>query len=115
MILIAGTVDVDPTRREAALEAGQPHIEATRAWPGCIDYVWSADLLVPGRIYVYERWESEETLASHFAGPHYLAMRNTIAAHGMHAADVSKYRIDLSEPVYDPTGTPRADYFTEEA
>ena len=112
MILIAGTVDVDPAKRDAALEAGKPHMEATRAWKGCLDYVWSADPLVPGRIYVFERWDAEENLASHFQGPHYLAMRETIAAHGIRGVDVSKYRNDLCEPVYDPTGTPRADFFT---
>ena len=112
MILIAGTVDVEEGKRDAALLAGKPHMEATRAWPGCLDYVWSADPLVPGRIYVFERWESTETLAAHLVGPHYLAMRDTIGAHGIRGVDVSKYRVDLAEPVYDPTGTPRADFFT---
>ncbi len=112
MIIIAGTVDVDPARRDAALEAGCPHMEATRAQQGCIDYVWSADLLVPGRIYVFERWASEEDLRAHFEGPHYLAMRNTMASYGLVGADVLKYRMAVSEPVYDNTGTPRADFFT---
>ncbi len=115
MILIAGTVDVDPDQRDAALEAGRPHMEATRAQKGCVDYVWSADGLVPGRIYVYERWESQEALEAHFAGPHYLAMRDTMAAHGLRGADVSKYRPDLSGPVYDSQGRPRADFFTEQS
>lgn len=112
MIIIAGTVEVDPEQRDAALTAGCPHMQATRDQAGCIDYVWSADLLVPGRIYVYERWQSEDALRAHFEGPHYRAMRDTIAAHGLRAADVLKYRADQSEPVYDATGTPRADFFT---
>ena len=112
MIIIAGTVEVDPAQRDAALEAGCPHMKATRAQKGCIDYVWSPDLLVPGRIYVYERWESEDDLRAHFEGPHYLAMRDTVAAHGPRGADVLKYRMEISEPVYDPTGVPRADFFT---
>ncbi|MAE96463.1 MAG: antibiotic biosynthesis monooxygenase [Deltaproteobacteria bacterium] len=114
-VLIAGTVDVDPERRDEALEAGKPHMAATRAQDGCIDYVWSADLLTPGRIYVFERWRDQQALATHLKGPHYLAMRDTIASFGLHAADAIKYRIDLSEPVYDPTGTPRADFFTDPA
>ena len=113
MIIIAGTVDVDPARREEALAAGGPHMAATRAQAGCVDYVWSADPLVPGRIYVYERWESTETLAAHLSGPHFLAMRETIAARGIRGVDVSKFRISLAEPVYDPEGRPRADFFTE--
>lgn len=114
MILIAGTVDVDPEQRDAALLAGKPHMQNTRSQAGCMDYVWSADALVPGRIYVFERWASQEALAAHLSGPYYLAMRDTMAAHGLRGADVSKYRIDLSEPVYDATGTPRADFFTGE-
>ena len=112
MIIIAGTVDVDPERRDAALEAGRSLMEETRTQKGCLDYVWSADLVVPGRIYVYERWESEADLRAHFEGPYYLAMRDTIAAHGLRGADVMKLRPEISEPVYDPTGTPRADFFT---
>ena len=63
MIIISGTVDVDPEQREAALSAAQPHMRATRSLAGCLDYVWSADPLVPGGIYVYERWESRDHLA----------------------------------------------------
>jgi quinol monooxygenase YgiN len=114
IVIIAGTVDVDPERRDEALVAGKPHMQATRAQSGCLDYVWSADLLVPGRIYVYERWADQKSLAAHLAGPHYLAMRDTIAAHGLTGADVSKYRPDLIGAVYDPTGVARADFFDAE-
>ena len=114
MIRIAGTIDLDPAQRDAALEAACPHMERTRAQKGCLHYVWSADLLVPGRIYVYEAWESEADLAAHFEGPHYLGMRQTMAAHGLRGADVSKFRTSLEEPVYDPKGKPRADFFTSE-
>ena len=112
MILIAGTIDVNPEDRDAAIENGRPHMEATRKWKGCLDYVWSADPLLEGRIYVFERWETEADLAAHFEGPHYLAMRNTIAAFDVRGIEVLKYRNDLSEPVYDPKGVPRADFFT---
>ena len=111
-IVIAGTVDVDPEQRDDALRAGEPHMKATRAQAGCLDYVWSADPLVPGRIYVFERWADRASLEAHFEGPHYLAMRDTVAAHGIRGVDVLKYRIDLKEPVYDATGKARADFVT---
>ena len=110
-IIIAGTVDVDPDRRGAALEAAKTHMQATRAFPGCLDYVWSADPLTPGRIYVFERWASREELEAHFAGPHFTAMRDAIAAHGISGLDVAKYMLGLSEGVYDESGRPRADFF----
>ncbi len=115
MIIIAGTVDVDPEQRAAALEAGRPLIEPTLAQKGCLAYDWLPDPLRPGRIVVYERWESAEDLAAHFAGPHYVAMRDTIARFGLRGADVAKYEIARSEPVYDPKGQPRADFFAEGA
>ncbi len=113
MIVIAGTVDVDPEQRDQAVEASIPHQTATRAREGCLHYVWSADPLVPGRIYVYEKWASAEALNGHFDSPHFPAMRDTIAAHGIRGIDVEKIRVDLSEPVYDPQGRARADFFTE--
>jgi quinol monooxygenase YgiN len=111
MIIVAGTVDVDPERRDAAIEAGCPHMEATRAQSGCLDYVWSADPLVPGRIYVFERWEDAESLTAHFAGPHYLAMRDTIGSFGIRGVDVVKLEPARQGPVYDPKGKARADFF----
>jgi hypothetical protein len=39
-------------------------------------------------------------------------MLQTIAAHDIRGIYVAKYRIALSEPVYDPQGKPRADFFT---
>jgi quinol monooxygenase YgiN len=113
VIIIAGTVDVAVEKREAALEAAKVHMEATRQLKGCLDYVWSADPLTPGRIYVFERWSDRESLELHFASPHFIAMRDTIAAHGICGLDVAKYKIELSEGVYDPQGQPRADFYTE--
>ena len=112
MIIIAGTVDLDPEKREAALTSGCQHMEATRAQKGCMHYVWSADPLVAGRVYVYECWQSQEDLAAHLGGPHYRAMLQNMAAHEIRGMDVDKFKISLSEPVYDPEGRPRADFFT---
>jgi len=112
VIIIAGTVDVDPARREEALEAACEPMRATRQLEGCLDYVWSADPLVPGRIVIFERWQGQAQLEAHFESPHYPAMRDTIAAHGIRGLEVLKYRLDGSEPVYDPTGKPRADFFS---
>jgi hypothetical protein len=39
-------------------------------------------------------------------------MRVALAQFGIRGADVLKYRIDAAEPVYDETGTARADFFT---
>src|SRR5688572_5699410 len=115
MIIIAGTVEIDPERREAALAAGRDLEAATRRQPGCLDYVWTVDGLSPSTIYVYERWASQDALEAHFQGPNYNGMRAILGSFGLRGASVAKYRIDLEEPVYDATGSPRADFFTATA
>ena len=52
-------------------------------------------------------------LQNHFNNHWYQDMRVALAQFGIKGADVLKYRIELAEPVYDETGTARADFFTE--
>lgn len=115
-IIIAGFMKVDPAKREEFLKHTRQFIEASRAEPGCERYDWSADLSDPSIIYVYECWSDEEGLAAHFKMDPYWKTRAAFAEifgeNGIHEVEVNKYRIDVKEPVYDETGTPRADFFT---
>jgi len=114
MILIAGTVDLDPDQRDAALAATCELMAETRTQHGCLDYVWAPDSAVPGRIYVFERWRDRDALAAHFEGPYYRKMLAAMSSHGIRGVDVSKYRIDAAEPVYGADGRPSADFDSEE-
>ena len=58
---------------------------------------------------------SQDALEAHFQGPNYNGMRAILGSFGLRGASVAKYRIDLEEPVYDATGSPRADFFTATA
>ena len=112
IIIISGTVDIDPEQMDAALAAGKPLIEGALSQDGCLDYDWCPHPLTPGRIRVFERWRDEASLASHFQNHWYTDMRENIGSHGIKGADVAKYRVDVAEPVYDPEGVARADFFT---
>ena len=114
-IIIAGTIDVAPDKRASAIEKGKALLEPTRAQKGCLDYVFMEDTLVDGRIRVYERWENTEALQGHFDGPYYPAMRDLLGEHDVRSADVLKFSVAIAEPVYDPSGVPRADFFTAES
>ena len=113
MIIVAGTVEFDPAQRGAALAAASQLFAATRAQPGCLDYVWCADPSNESRVYVYERWRDTPTFAAHLAGPCYRGMLEVLGKHGLRSANVAKHRVDKSEPVYDANGKPRADFFTD--
>ena len=103
-ILIAAQIYLEPEGREAALKAAQPWIDGALAQPGCIHYDWSADMNDPTRVNVFEEWESEESLAAHFAGGQYAGMRNHLGSSGLIKANSKKYRIDAEGPVYNAAG-----------
>jgi len=62
MIVVAGALTVDPDGRAAYLRGCAGVVSAARQTEGCLDFELSPDLLEPGRINVFERWESQEDL-----------------------------------------------------
>jgi quinol monooxygenase YgiN len=58
MIIVSGSLRVDPTDRAAYIEGCREVVVAARAAVGCLDFHLSADPLEPDRINVYEQWES---------------------------------------------------------
>ncbi|MEV6649090.1 antibiotic biosynthesis monooxygenase family protein [Streptomyces sp. NPDC051219] len=93
MIIVSGRLYVDPAARDAYLAGCRTVVEQARATPGCLDFALSADLAEPGRINVYERWESDEQLmAFRGTGPE---PEQTAAVRD---AEVSRYRISAVEP-----------------
>ena len=112
-VLINGTVDFKPEDAIKVLPEIAQLMADTRAQIGCRHYVWSLDPAVPGRIYVHENWESVEHLRTHLASHFYTDMLEILYQYEIFATDILKYRIDHCEPVYDDTGTARADFFTD--
>ena len=111
-VVISGEVDLAPADRDRALTAARDLILMALAEPGCVHYAWTADLSVPGRINVFEEWDSQEELAAHLAGPAYQGMLAHLGGFGIQNAVTRKYRVDHVEPVYDAEGRPRADFVT---
>ncbi|MET7706932.1 antibiotic biosynthesis monooxygenase [Micromonospora sp. NPDC005413] len=64
MLIIAGSLRVEPEARDGYLADCAKVIAQARAAAGCLDFLLAADPLEPGRIHVYERWESAEQLAA---------------------------------------------------
>jgi quinol monooxygenase YgiN len=62
MIIVSGKLYVRPERREAFLAASLDAMVQARRASGCLDFVVAADPLEPGRVNVYERWDSEAAL-----------------------------------------------------
>ena len=68
MVIVAGHITVEPQQRESYLAGCVRIVEQARRAVGCLDVAICADLVDPGRVNIFERWESAlETFRS--SGP----------------------------------------------
>ena len=68
MIVVGGEFEVDPEQREEFIAERLELMRASRGEAGCLEYTFAADPLVPERVVLYERWESQAALDAHLAG-----------------------------------------------
>ena len=59
MVIVAGHITVEPEHRESCLAGCLSVVEKARRADGCLDFAITADLLDPGRVNLFERWESQ--------------------------------------------------------
>lgn len=111
-IVIAGEVDFPPENREAALSGAKALIDLALEEPGCRHYAWTADPHLPGRVHVFEEWDSAPELQAHLEGDAYRGMLAHLSGFSILNANTRKYRCDLSEPVYGPDGVATATFLT---
>jgi len=90
-IIVTGTIDFDPAKREDAIAAVTACMEATRAEDGCEHYAFSGDFTDPGRMYVSEQWASQEAMDTHMATPHLAALMGAMGGLGVTAASLTKW------------------------
>ena len=83
MIVVAGYIDIDPAGMDRAAPLVARVLEATRAEAGCVLYVISRSIDVPGRLHIHEEWESLEALAAHGEAPHLAAFRAELGEIGV--------------------------------
>jgi len=98
-IIIAGTINVDPAKAQAAIADAVVMMKATHEEAGNLAYVFSLDPLVPGQIQLFEKWESEEALAAHSSSPHMAELRPKMGSWGVTGADIKKYEIASEGPL----------------
>jgi len=69
-----------PEHREAAQAALAAIVADSRAEPGCREYIVHSDLDQEGDLCLYEVWDDEAALKSHFAQPHTSALSKQFEA-----------------------------------
>jgi quinol monooxygenase YgiN len=99
MLIVAGTMEVAPERREEFIAGREAGMRRSQAEPGCIEYVFTADPLVPGLVHLFERWESKEHLATHLEGIRSAEQPAGADAVPVLSAEVLQYEISAVGPV----------------
>ncbi|WP_436776963.1 putative quinol monooxygenase [Yinghuangia sp. YIM S09857] len=64
MIIVAGSLTVDPQDRDAYLTECAEVVTLARTAPGCLDFSLSPDPTAPERIIIFERWETPSAAES---------------------------------------------------
>ncbi|HME72109.1 MAG TPA: putative quinol monooxygenase [Myxococcota bacterium] len=99
MLVIAGSIVIDPTKREAAIVAAKEMMAATRREPGCRGYTFSLDLEDPGRVHLFEHWDSQSALDSHFQTAHMTRFNAAVAGLGVREAVIQKFEVSTVGPL----------------
>jgi quinol monooxygenase YgiN len=95
MVIVAGHITVDPEQRESYLAGCVSVVEQARAAAGCLDFAITADLLDPGRVNIFERWESQAAVeAFRSGGP------SSEQGAAMLSASVAEYDIADVRPLF---------------
>jgi quinol monooxygenase YgiN len=91
MLIIAGSITLDPAQRGDALSLAAPLMAETHKEDGCMEYVMYADPNDESKIGIYERWESEDALKSHFGAPHMAEFQAAVGQFDVTGMDVTRY------------------------
>jgi quinol monooxygenase YgiN len=62
MVIVAGHITVEAQQRESYLAGCVSVVERARGAAGCLDFAITVDPIDPGRVNVFERWESQAAL-----------------------------------------------------
>ena len=99
MLVVAGTITLDPAQRGAAEAAFDRMRAATMNEEGCLAYEAYHDRKDPGTVFLFERWRSQADLDAHFATPHMAEFGAAIAGCGVTSMEVKKYVVSSEGPV----------------
>jgi quinol monooxygenase YgiN len=99
MIIVAGTVRIEPNKLQEARGIMERMIAASRAEDGCIEYSYSVDVLDPRVVHVFEAWRDQETLQKHFKMPHLAEWRAAWPSFGISDRKLHMYEVSGSTPL----------------
>ena len=99
MLVIAGTITIDPANFDKLKAAAAQMMAETHKEPGNLAYVFSAGLEDPATIHIFAHWESQAALDLHFKAPHMAAFQAAIGGLGVKDMKIQKFEISSVGPL----------------
>lgn len=99
MLVIAGTITIDPAKLEEAKKAATIMMAETHKEPGNIQYVFSGSFSDDGVVHIFEEWESQDALDFHFKAPHMAEFQKKMGGFGIKGMSVLKYEVSSKGPL----------------
>lgn len=99
MIIVAGTVLIDPAKKDDALKIMKTMMEATQQEAGCISYRFFANPWDDAEILVFEEWETQDALTAHFHTAHMATFREHLPNYVTRPSVITRYVVSEHGPL----------------
>lgn len=93
MIVVSGTITIDPSNADRCEELTAVLVAATRQEPGNLAYEYTRSHSEPGSWRVFEEWQDEAALNEHMASPHMAEFMGAAAELGITGVDIQRYDV----------------------
>jgi len=91
MIVLNVKIETNPGTAAALKDAVAAMEKASRAEPGCIEYVFSTELNNPTNIRIIEHWNDIDALKKHFTLPHMATFNEAMRENPPKSVDVKMF------------------------
>ena len=99
MLIVTGTIQIDPADVERARAAAQVMMRETWKEDGCHVYEFSQVIGDETRFRIYEEWSDQAALDAHFATPHMAAFRTELSRIKVVSRELAKIQARSREPL----------------
>ena len=94
MIVISGTLVLDPSKVDDFLTACAALEDETRSEAGCSAYGYWPSPREPGTVLVFEEWSDDDALNAHIGSPHMAEFMGAVGGFGITGIDLQRYDVD---------------------
>lgn len=97
MIILAGIIRVPVENIERAKPVIETFVKAVRTEPGCIEFAFAWDVIEPGLVRIFEKFDDQAALEAHRATPHVAVWRKAQTELGIGGRELTQYEISSSK------------------